>query len=437
MLNAPFSDLSSVHISGEKLDGLDSTPESHKASQKRKRRRRKQNPDNKAYKPYRPRSYFKPGARGVISVMGAGTPDAKKAVVTSSQEDNEQTLLMTPDGKTNLLRSPQYQAGTPQTNGKRKLITPKKTTLVVSRVIQIHDKEINIYLPADKVKNQRLAVPAIPADTLADLHINQGSLEPIINIPITLADLKRADAQKSKARKSGVSVRYPQQSDVMGCAARTAMLKAGIQIPKRHAHWIHFMPHALNGNHTQKIINFGLGTKFCNAEMELVNPVIRKILNSKDHPETLYLSFYPQWVKGFEKIRLLDKLTVVIKDSPDEKPKHEVKFTFDALTQRRVCLSEIHIIEKLLLDTFKHKTKLANGEHLLSPYGITGLQARTAASASPYKPPVGSQRVDLLSPTRNFTPMSSLHAHKRQRLAPLNLDTVVAANEKLKKELRI
>lgn len=355
-----------------------------KPAQKRKRRR-KTKAERKANAAYNPRqssrgsnANFDPSARGIIQLMGASTPEAKKAAVRGSQ------VAFSPGSKTQILKSPDYQASTPNRITSRFLVTPQgKTKLIPSRVIKIQDQEVSIYLPKEKVKTERLAIPLFPDEAFENLNMPESSFDATLDIPITLDDIHQAAKEKKKAKRNGDPVRSPTQEEVMGISARKALEAAGIVVPKRSVHWAHFVSHSIQGNKAQVINNLGLATKFCNAEMELLNPVLKKILCSKGHPDTLYLSFYPSWVKGYEKIRLLDNLSVEIKDGAGTDYKRRVKFTFDALTLKPICLSEIQIVEKILLDAFQATTPLASETVLLSPQGLLSPSKRAQRTLYP------------------------------------------------------
>ncbi|MGE4348786.1 MAG: hypothetical protein AB7D28_03400 [Candidatus Berkiella sp.] len=375
-----------------------------KTTKKRRKRRKKSKAARKAEAAYHPRQNrrrvnkdFEPSARGTIQLMGASTPDAKKAAVRGTQ------VTFTPDTKTQILKSPDYQASTPDCITSRFLVTPQgKTKLIASRIIQIQNQEVSIYLPKEKVKTERLAVPLFPDVALEELDIPQGSLEATIDTPITLNDIRQAAKEKAKAKRDGDPVRSPTQDEIMQISARKALKAAGIVVEPRSVHWTHFVSHSMKGNKAQFLNNLGLATKFCNAEMELLNPVIKKILRSKGHPDTLYLSFYPKWVNGYEKIRLLESLSVEIKDGAGTNYKRRVKFSFDALTLNAICLSEIKIVEKILLDTFQTTTPLAAQTVLLSPQGL--LSPSRAPKQRLYRP---DDRALFSSPTRFNTPLHS------------------------------
>ncbi len=378
-----------------------------KTTKKRRKRRKKSKVERKAEAAYNPRqssrrtnTNFESSARGIIQLMGASTPEAKKAAVRGTQ------VTFTPDAKTQILKSPDYQASTPNRITSRHLVTPQgKTKLIASRVIQIQNQEVSIYLPKDKVKTTRLAVPLLPDVALDDLDIPQGSLEATVDTPITLKDIRQAAKEKKKAKRNGDPVRSPTQDEIMQISARKALKAAGIVVEPRSVHWTHFVSHSMKGNKAQYLDNLGLATKFCNAEMELLNPVIQKILRSKKHPNTLYLSFYPTWVNGYEKIRLLDSLSVEIKDGAGTDYKHRVKFTFDALTLSTICLSEIKIIEKILLDTFQATTPLATETVLLSPQGLLSPKAPRQHRLSS-----DNNKTLLSTPTRFNTPLHSTYS---------------------------
>lgn len=367
----------------------DALEKAKQAAKKKRRRRKKPDPGNREWKPRSKQHYMplrKRGARATIQLMQAHTPDAKKAAVRGSR------LPLPKLPSTTLSRTPIRKSTAAEETTEATFFTPKqKTELAVSRVIQLKDHDVTIFLPKDKVKKGRLEIPSVISDahleTLEALSINErGSLEPSLNVKYTAKDFERTERQIRRDRIAGKSQRS--QEKVMKCSARNALKAAGVIVKPRQAHWIHFVAHSAKGRKTQKPGNLAIATKNCNAEMQLIEPVIEKILRSDNHPDALYVDFIPEWVAGYEKIRLLNKLTVVIKDADSASPARHVRFTFDGLATKQICTTEVELIEGLLLDTFNNQRSEPNGNLLLSPRaGLTPIIKRTNSLQRPGKLP--------------------------------------------------
>lgn len=318
--------------------------------------KRKRNSDP----PYNPKTYRRKNRKiqkksqlhsqeQLLRLMGVSTPEALKMIVQGYYVDTPKKC------KTEIIRSPFYEKVVSSTNNEILTTPSKKTQLGVSRYLETSLGKITIFLPQEKIKNERLDIPETPQNEINALEIPQALLEPIINKKVSVADVNRAAAEKQTAQQQGRPARYPSQKQVMKISARDAVQQATqLEVEDKLMHWVHFLSHSLLGNETQTPQNLGIATKNCNAEMELINPIINKMLLSKDHPDELYISIYPTWVENYKEIRLLDKLVLEIKNSPEENCDRYVKAQFDALTLKHICISEIEVIEQILLNVFNN-----------------------------------------------------------------------------------
>jgi len=326
------------------------------------------------YQPYIHSHKPKP-SQNILDLMGASLPYAPKAIVSGQTTPIRKKAQSKRGLKTALLSPSKCQKSTPTKQNPSTFFSPiGKSAYSKSREIIINGSTVAIYLPEKKIGSSKLFVPEMPAEGLDTLNINQDSLDALIDVPVTLQKLKSVETQKQKDIALNLDVRYPSQKSVMGISPNVAATQAGINleqaatlagmnVKKPHVmHWCHYIPHSLIGNDGQKVTNLGLGTKFCNAEMTLVEPVVETLLKMSGAPNTLYISVEPQYCPGYEKIKLLNRLTYTIKDGSGSDFNHSVSFSFDALSLNRICKSEQEIVKNLLIDVFKKNKNTASAQ---------------------------------------------------------------------------
>ncbi len=328
--------------------------------------------EDPTYEPFVHQSRQK-GSQNILDLMGAGSSPVPQAIVSGQITPVRKKAQSRKNLATALLSPSNCESSTPNQSNPSTLYSPVgKSAYPKSREIIINGTTVAIYLPEEKIGNNKLFVPSVPADTLDSLSINQASLDALIDVPVTLAKLQAVEAQKQADIESKLDVRYPSQKSVMGVSPNVAATQAGLDLPQAAElvgmniakpwvmHWCHYIPHSLIGNDGQKVTNLGLGTKFCNAEMTLVEPVIEVLLKMSDAPDTLYISVEPQYCAGYEKIKLLDRLTYTVKDGAGSDFNHSVSFSFDARSLNRICKSEQEIVKNLLIDVFKQDKHTAS-----------------------------------------------------------------------------
>lgn len=239
-------------------------------------------------------------------------------------------------------------------NGARssKAFTPKGTTLFPSRILTFDHGETTLFLPANKVENKSLKVPA-PNTWLAQSPVPEESLEALIDIPLTLDEIIAVEKLKNERQRRGEDPRGISQNKLAKIPATRALRLAGFEVEDGQGQWLHFIPHSCKGDAAQCLKNLGLGTRQANAAMELVNPVLKELLHKhKEDLPTLYLSVIPEWVTGFEKIRLLKSLTYIIKDAPGLDAIKTASIRFNTLSLSPICVSEIPLVRAALLQKF-------------------------------------------------------------------------------------
>ncbi len=276
-----------------------------------------------------------------------GSPAEKIGVVTSR-------LTAPPLGKENQVYTPsKLTFSTPKKGPRsREVSTPQGTNLFPSRILTFDDGETTLFLPAKKVGNQSLQIP-FPNAWLPSSPVPLASMDGLIDVPITLKTIQQVDKLKRERKKKGENPRGKSQNDIMHISAANALKFAGINFPDGEAQWLHLGPHSCLGDDSQCVTNIGLGTRSANAAMELVNPVLRSMLREyKDSLPIIYLSAQPEWVPGFERIRLLKSITLIIKDGPGTSFTRKASIKFNTLSLDPVCVSEISLIKNALMQKF-------------------------------------------------------------------------------------
>ncbi|MGE3320557.1 MAG: hypothetical protein AB7I18_14810 [Candidatus Berkiella sp.] len=333
-----------------------------------KKRRKRKNQD----KAWHPRQNA--GARDLSSfstenllrfMQAASSPASKMAVINSSRTAvvEGETKLSTPTGKhsSQLLSPSKYQASTPEAGPKTThLVTPKGTKLIRSRLIELNDGDVSVFLPQNKVIEKSLTIPSSAKPWIEHSPIPAVDMGGMVDIPITKKKLKKVEEITRKRKREGVNPRKISQNDLNGIPATKAMRKSGIAVNDGDGHYAHFIPFSFLGDDAQTVNNMGIGTRYANAAMELVNPAIRRLLYMKNGPETVYLSAIPEWVPGFEKIRLLKNLTYIIKDGKGTDFRRSFKVTFNMLSLKEVCVSEVQPVKNCIVNTFSGKKRLAS-----------------------------------------------------------------------------
>ena len=139
----------------------------------------------------------------------------------------------------------------------------------------------------------------------------------------------------------------------MQISAADALKLAGITAPAGEGQWLHLGLHSCLGDKGQCATNIGLGTRSSNAAEELFNSVLKRMLRKyKETLPILYHSAIPEWVEGFEKIRLLKSVTLIIKDGIGDTYTRKAAIKFNTLSLDPVCVSEISLIENALMQRF-------------------------------------------------------------------------------------
>tara|TARA_R110002110_G_scaffold400317_2_gene616646 strand:- start:2925 stop:4253 length:1329 start_codon:yes stop_codon:yes gene_type:complete len=367
-------------------------------------------PDYVPFVPERPKG-------PIIRFMGVSAGYVKKAVVAGARTPKRNMMR----GKTVVSSSP-FGRSTPGKELSSTLFSPEtKAPYKVSRKIIVDGRDVAIYLPESMVgERKRLSVPQLSQeklDALAKLSIKQDELENSFERIITREELKAAQAEKASAILNHESTRKPQQAGVMGAQSNNAATEAGLDLQaaaiyagfndQNIMHWSHFIAHSLIGNKGQNIKNFCLATKSCNGEMTLIEPVLARLLEISNGPDALKITITPTYCAGYEKIRLLDRLTYKIEGLKytDKAQKqinpnyhHSVTFSFDGLSLNKICENEIDMIKNLLVKTFAQDSKTIS-EQAKQEFDLTPRKL----APSPTSKKGQGQRELLLSPAARQT----------------------------------
>jgi len=234
---------------------------------------------------------------------------------------------------------------------KTTLITPKGSHLHCSEQMTMNQSQWRIFLPASKVLKDAIHLPKVAAKSIDSSPIPQASFEGLPEICISKQRIIQIQNLKATRQEQGKNPRLIGQNALMGISARNALKLAGIEVPPHSVHYTHLLPWSLTADAGQCVENLGIGTKQANARMELVNPCIAALIE-ENHLEALYLQAIPTWVEGYEKIRLLKKITYLIKDRANEDYQKCIRIDFDMLSFKTTCSSEIEPIITFLRSKF-------------------------------------------------------------------------------------
>lgn len=366
----------------------------------------------------------------LLKLMGAATSPVKKVLVVANTPHKDMRAARI--NQTQVDSPSHYQGSSP---GRRpsSFISPLgKTRYTRVRDLSLDEEEdsISLYLPEHKASKQFLSLPAVPnLKAMVALAITPGcnGIDIIKDVPITLEQLNTIEEEKVRDKDLGLSERYPSQASVYGCSPNHAAKAAGIDLATAAKsvaatdanimHVCHFIGHKFLGNRGQIIENFGLGTKYFNAEMTLLENVLRKILQQPDTPDTLYLHVKPKYKLGFEDIRLIDELVYTITDCKFSEYRkdthHKVSMKFFGLSLNKVCLTEQPLIADLLVKKFQQSKVQPEQQPALSqPLLFVPLYTDSAAKAailpSPYKPPRAAISKLDQSSTTEPTPLARI-----------------------------
>lgn len=291
----------------------------------------------------------------------ASSPAKKVAILNSTKtkvcEGEKELVTPTKKHSSQLLSPSGYTLSTPEAGPKTShLTTPMGSKLIPSRVIECDDGFISVFLSENKVVAKELNIPRKPNGWIKTSPVPKADMNGMIDIPITEKQIKSVEALSRKRKKEGMDPRGISQNKLNKIPATKAMRNAGIDVENGDGHYAHFIPFSFLGDDAQKVENMGIGTRYANAAMELVNPAIRNLLYLKNGPKVVYLSAIPEWVPGFEKIRLLKSITYLIKDGKGNDFKHSAKVTFNMLSLAEVCLTDVRPIKDSIIEKFSEKT---------------------------------------------------------------------------------
>ncbi|MBI2792629.1 MAG: hypothetical protein HYX61_11785 [Gammaproteobacteria bacterium] len=370
--------------------------------------------DDKAYNPRTAnRRPYNPDARkpeSIFYLMDSADSPAKKALLVNNSSTK---VTFSPEKPHPFLSPSKAELSTPQKGPMTcSAYTPKGSKLVVSRLIECEDgTAMGIFLPENKVHQNELVIPDVPNPWIAQSPIPKADMNGIIDFKITKESIRQVEAVIRKRLKEGQPQRLISQQDLMKISAVKALRNAGIEVPAKGAHHTHLTPHCYQGDDGQCVNNLGIATKQANAAMELVNPAIKEALFQKDALPALYLSAIPEWVKGYENIRLLKTITYIIKDAPGDNPTRSATIRFNMLSTDPVCLTDVLPIRKFIIEKFSNKPVLENVEKDESEESEESEEKENVALNSPsyYTPSFDRKRKfsPPSTPSSPYTPSTS------------------------------
>ncbi|MBN9287800.1 MAG: hypothetical protein BGO43_10175 [Gammaproteobacteria bacterium 39-13] len=411
----------------KKFKKADASPKKPEPKAKKPRVRKKTPKDERSYHPSqdRKRRQINPDSHhteNLIKLMDADSSPAKRGIFANSTEleiefENNELHTPTKKHKTVLLTPTKFQFSTPEKGPlARYATTPKGSKFLPSRLIECDDGAMTLFLPEDKVSSEEIAFPSQPKDWIKKSPIPKGDMNGLIDVKITKEEIKKVEALSRKRKRDGENPRKISQNKVMGdIGATQAMRKAGIDAPDASGQYTHLIAFNLIGDKGQCVKNLGIGTRFANAAMELVNPAIKRLLYQKKNAlPAIYVSAIPEWVPGYEDIRLLKTITMIIKDAPGDNFKHSAKIKFNMLSMARVCLTDVLPVRKFIMAKFSANPQLKM-KNIISA-AITQHSVNTPTKVTP---PV----VDSLpgSPLTKQEGSSSVVMTKRRPI-PINWD---------------
>ena len=307
----------------------------------------------------------------LMKLNQAASSPAKKGVLLNSTSTDVplESKLFTPRKTrfTQLLSPSKVTLSTPQKGPLTSHVTtPKGSKLRPSRMIECDDGTCVLFLSEDKINDDSLIIPPKPSNWLKTSPIPKAQLNGLIDVEITQKSIQATQALIRARKKQGLPARIKSQNEVMNMPANQALKNAGIKAEPNTMHWVHFISHMFIGDKSQTVENLGLGTKYANMAMELVNPAIQRLLNKKNAYPAIYLSIIPEFVPGYESIRLLKSLTMVIKDAKGDTYKHKASVKFNMLSLQKVCLSDVQPIKKFIMKKFaNHEVKSKENDEFL------------------------------------------------------------------------
>lgn len=272
-----------------------------------------------------------------------------------------------------------------------RVFTPNKsTTLEKAWTIEVND-EINqpITLYHNKVEHKMLCLPPkmenVDLSKFDWLALERNGLE---EAKITWHDIEAVRKRKQDRKRASKSERQPSQQDAMNASAVDLAQSAGIQVKSNDLHWCHLYPHYVinelddsQRDLAQHPKNLVMGTRHANAAMTLFEAVIFHILQ-KYKKQNLYLIVTVDFAKGFENIRLAEKVRWCLKDGKGSDYHRKMTVEFDMLSQARRSKSEVQIIKSLMMALFDPKSK---GQHSTNIIQQHEAEQKENIPKSPYK----------------------------------------------------
>lgn len=267
----------------------------------------------------------------------------------------------------------------------RYMVTPTNGTVLEStQVITCDDGMVGFFMSKENEKKECNEITFLPLPEPND-WVKENTLFSWVPLrEIFELDITRA-LMNSRVRESNRS-----QKRVMGFWAKDVLEKAGIFVEKNEAHWFHFMANRFKSIDQsevdeakkkikkaaanslewanavaelaeaeakikrEKAANLGIGLKWANGAMEIINDEIENILFHRD--TTLHLTVAVKWAKGFEAIRLLQSIEMEVIEPKTGK---SVSACFNALTFKGTSVTLIELFQQKMRKKFLEEKPVA------------------------------------------------------------------------------
>ncbi len=250
-----------------------------------------------------------------------------------------------------------------------------ETILVRTRETHTIDGVFSVYVPEHKHDNGDVFIPELTDELKAKIEAKNYPTDNELEVSISLRDLNGVQKRSKLRRQLSMQARHPSNQRVTGVGTNAYMEALGFDGKDWHA-W-HLVGHSLwhkplqrvdkdsdlpdpekaNRLHdpSQFIENFVFGKKNGNAIMsDIAESLIRKILKDErcDDDQSLYLHVKAEWLEGFEKARIAQKVIWTLKDGPKDEHNRMVRFEFHPLKTPTITQAEIDAFKQVLCDLF-------------------------------------------------------------------------------------
>lgn len=305
-------------------------------------------------------------SHSVIGLMGALRSPQKLVAMTSTS-----TSLPSPvkQGVGNLQSPSKFTLSSPQKGPNSSTATDDSGTIYTPAYqLETDDGTTTLFLPENLEFNQQLSLPArLPEGFASKLPKVDTLATQIPPVRITKAKLIAINKLKAEFGKQHGNNRYYKNKDITNESANELLVTTEIITDQNLGQWLDLVPLSVWStdkkdwqDKTKRLNNLGLGTKYSNAAMELINPLITQLLmtNDPNSPTELELTVAPSWVLGFENIRLLQDVTYVLRDISTPESTRTVEIMFPMLSLEKIPENIIQFYKEYFFHLFNGKSEI-------------------------------------------------------------------------------